>query len=201
MQPEAPLLRAALLILLLQEDASWRYKTFYYSSSPSWRELQQLQAQQCRCIATAGHTANAVLSKVPAEPADEPAKGAAWTMPAQFQQRLTQRQHFMGQLLSAVQHGHQPVGSNAAGTHAPGCSSGERTEASGGSSSGLITVHSSDNMFEGGTGCHMWDAGFLLAEFVLNNPHIFAGEALSLASQGFVCCPCVSTIARFFLGL
>jgi len=41
--------------------------------------------------------------------------------------------------------------------------------------SGLITIHSSDNMFEGGTGCHMWDAGFLLAEFVLNNPHLIAG--------------------------
>jgi hypothetical protein len=46
-------------------------------------------------------------------------------------------------------------------------------------------------MFEGGTGCHMWDAGFLLAEFVLNNPHIFAGQGLSRAWYCHVCCSCV----------
>jgi hypothetical protein len=45
--------------------------------------------------------------------------------------------------------------------------------------SGLITVHSSANLFEGGTGCHMWDAGFLLAEFVLNNHSMFAGRGLA----------------------
>lgn len=40
---------------------------------------------------------------------------------------------------------------------------------------GLITLHLSNNMFEGSTGCHEWEAGFLMAEAVLNNPDLFRG--------------------------
>ena len=42
---------------------------------------------------------------------------------------------------------------------------------------GLITLKLALNLFEGATGCHEWEAGFLLAEFVLSNPDLFAGEA------------------------
>eukprot|EP00878_Enallax_costatus_P036951 GHUV01041603.1.p1 GENE.GHUV01041603.1~~GHUV01041603.1.p1 ORF type:complete len:137 (-),score=68.17 GHUV01041603.1:634-1020(-) len=41
---------------------------------------------------------------------------------------------------------------------------------------GVLSIHMSENLFEGSTGCHMWDAGFLLAEFVLNHPHLFKGR-------------------------
>jgi hypothetical protein len=35
----------------------------------------------------------------------------------------------------------------------------------------------STNLFEGGTGCHMWDAGFLLAEWLLNHQELITGAA------------------------
>lgn len=41
--------------------------------------------------------------------------------------------------------------------------------------SGLITLKLATNLFEGGTGCHEWEAGFFLAEFVLSQPDIFKG--------------------------
>ncbi len=41
--------------------------------------------------------------------------------------------------------------------------------------SGLITLQLATNLFEGGTGCHEWEAGFFLAEFVLSHPNIFQG--------------------------
>ena len=41
--------------------------------------------------------------------------------------------------------------------------------------SGIITLKLATNLFEGGTGCHEWEAGFLLAEFVLSNPGLFEG--------------------------
>ena len=41
--------------------------------------------------------------------------------------------------------------------------------------SGLVTLKLATNLFEGGTGCHEWEAGFFLAEFVLSRPDIFKG--------------------------
>lgn len=41
----------------------------------------------------------------------------------------------------------------------------------------LLSLHVSRNLLEGGTGCHDWEAGFLMAEFVLSNPHLFSGAA------------------------
>lgn len=40
----------------------------------------------------------------------------------------------------------------------------------------LITLRVSLNLFEGGTGCHEWEAGFFLAEWVMNHPALFQGE-------------------------
>lgn len=42
---------------------------------------------------------------------------------------------------------------------------------------GLVTLRLSDNLFEGGTGCHEWEAGFFLAEFVLSHPELFSSAA------------------------
>lgn len=50
------------------------------------------------------------------------------------------------------------------------------TAPTGSRSCGLITLHLSDNMFEGSTGCHEWEAGFVMAEIILNNPTVFAGR-------------------------
>jgi len=48
-------------------------------------------------------------------------------------------------------------------------------------SAGLITLHVSQNLFEGSTGCREWEAGFLLSEFVLSHADLFKGVlALSL---------------------
>ena len=40
---------------------------------------------------------------------------------------------------------------------------------------GVITLRLSDNLFEGGTGCHQWEAGFLMADFVLGHQELFKG--------------------------
>ena len=40
---------------------------------------------------------------------------------------------------------------------------------------GLITLKLALNLFEGATGCHEWEAGFLLAELILGNANLFRG--------------------------
>lgn len=64
---------------------------------------------------------------------------------------------------------------NTAGTTIATANPSGSSSACCGCHAGLVTLHSSDNLFAGGTGCHMWDAGFLLAEFVFNHPQLFAG--------------------------
>lgn len=40
---------------------------------------------------------------------------------------------------------------------------------------GLLALHVSLNLLEGSTGCHEWEAGFFLSEWLLNHPHLVAG--------------------------
>jgi hypothetical protein len=40
----------------------------------------------------------------------------------------------------------------------------------------LISLYVSDNLFEGSTGCHEWEAGFVLGEWLVANHHLLAGE-------------------------
>lgn len=40
---------------------------------------------------------------------------------------------------------------------------------------GLVSLRVSQNIIEGGTGCHDWEAGFVLAEFLLSNPSLVQG--------------------------
>ena len=46
----------------------------------------------------------------------------------------------------------------------------------GGGGAPTVTLHLALNLFEGSTGCHEWEAGFFLAEFVLGNPQRFRGK-------------------------
>ncbi|PRW60868.1 methyltransferase family [Chlorella sorokiniana] len=48
--------------------------------------------------------------------------------------------------------------------------------AAGDGSRGLLALHVSMNLLEGGTGCHEWEAGFYLSEWVLNKPTLVAGR-------------------------
>jgi hypothetical protein len=43
---------------------------------------------------------------------------------------------------------------------------------------GIMAVHLTNSMFEGGTGCAEWQAGHFLAEFVLSSAHLFAGRSI-----------------------
>lgn len=45
---------------------------------------------------------------------------------------------------------------------------------------GHITLRLSLNMLDGSTGCHQWDAGILLAQFILSNPEKFQGPAVPI---------------------
>ena len=52
---------------------------------------------------------------------------------------------------------------------------------------GFITLRLAQNMFEGSTGCHEWEAGFFLAEYLLNHPDLIKGMP-SLAETLLVLC-------------
>ena len=41
---------------------------------------------------------------------------------------------------------------------------------------GLLVLHTSAALSDGGTGCHEWEAGFLLAEHLLTCPELCRGE-------------------------
>ncbi len=45
---------------------------------------------------------------------------------------------------------------------------------------GHVTLYTSDNILEGSTGCSPWEAGFVLAEFILSNPYEFQGNEMLL---------------------
>ncbi len=45
-----------------------------------------------------------------------------------------------------------------------------------------VTLRLSVNLLEGDTGCHEWEAGFHLAEFVLNNPSLVLGAPPALCT-------------------
>lgn len=49
-----------------------------------------------------------------------------------------------------------------------------------GVSDGTVTLRVSQNLLEGNTGCHQWNAGFFLAEYVLNHPELVKGEHLTM---------------------
>lgn len=53
---------------------------------------------------------------------------------------------------------------------------------------GHITLHVCDNMFEGSTGCHAWEAGYALAEYVLSYPELFQGKSLHPLLDLCSCC-------------
>lgn len=42
----------------------------------------------------------------------------------------------------------------------------------------LLKLHCSDNMLKGNTGCHEWEAGFRLAELLLNAPHLIKDSCI-----------------------
>ena len=51
-----------------------------------------------------------------------------------------------------------------------------------GTSRDRIVIHAAKNVFEGSTGCFEWDAGYFLAEYILNSPHEFKGVCVELGS-------------------
>jgi len=55
---------------------------------------------------------------------------------------------------------------------------GRRGGAIGDRCAGVLRIASHVNMFAGSTGQYEWDAGYLLAEFILNSPALFEGRAL-----------------------
>jgi hypothetical protein len=50
----------------------------------------------------------------------------------------------------------------------------------------------SANLFEGGTGCHMWDAGFLLAEWLLNHQELITGASFAHHDSLITGCICTT---------
>jgi hypothetical protein len=85
--------------------------------------------------------------------------------------------------------------SEAAGEEPGGHTAGKPSEASKESSeeesdpllgAAAVTVHTSLNLFEGGTGCHEWSAGFYLAELAMSHPSLFAGRKVVELGAGVV---------------
>jgi hypothetical protein len=214
------------------DDASpWRYKTFYYSSSPSWEQLQQLQQQ---------HVANCRAACQQPHPTEQQqqqgvgADGRQGLVPLAQLQQLQARQQLLSKLLvqAAGQKQHEACSLQSKQQHCQmmnGCrnrqqqqqqqeevsmdaSEQEQIQQANGNlqeqcnwccqpqqehcyqqqqqqqqqqqrhCAGLVSVHMSANLFEGGTGCHMWDAGFLLAEWLLNHQRLVSGAGFFEAS-------------------
>jgi predicted nicotinamide N-methyase len=51
---------------------------------------------------------------------------------------------------------------------------------------GTITLRVSQNVLEGNTGCHQWEAGLFLAEHVLNHPELVKGEDLPMLARSAI---------------
>ncbi|GIL66565.1 hypothetical protein Vafri_20064 [Volvox africanus] len=62
------------------------------------------------------------------------------------------------------------AGAVLAAAVAPGYGEGHNGEC------GLISLHVSDNLLAGSTGCHVWEASFALAQWVLGHPERFRGR-------------------------
>lgn len=69
---------------------------------------------------------------------------------------------------------------------------------------GVVTLRLSQNMFEGSTGCHEWEAGFFLAEYVLNHPELVRGAPIFSPSgpedltEFLTLVPTLPTVIRFW---
>lgn len=70
------------------------------------------------------------------------------------------------------QQGHHQQQQQAAAELGSGWGAGSSLGSGG---NGVIALRVSNNLFEGGTGCHEWEAGFYLAEVVLSSPGCFTG--------------------------
>lgn len=160
--------------------AGWRWKTFLYASSRccsmSAHNLQLLQQHHAGCVSAA--------AAFQAQGGNSEHGGGSWVLPMPFQQRLQQQQRALQQLLAAAglvqQKQSDAIRANdRPNNHHKRHSSQQQEQGpptvSSHTAAGLLTINSSDNLFEGGTGCFMWDASFPLAEWVLNHPDVFAG--------------------------
>lgn len=70
---------------------------------------------------------------------------------------------------------------STAGMKGGGVVSNARIDSSGAhgsAASGFIVVRASENMFQGSTGCFEWDAGYFLAEYILNHPDEFQNHVV-----------------------
>ena len=76
------------------------------------------------------------------------------------------------------------------------CRSCERSMPFMGAQGGSVTLRLAQNMFEGSTGCHEWEAGFFLAEYLLNRPDLVKGM-LSMAEAMIT--PCLDACQRSHL--
>lgn len=162
--------------------AGWCYKLFAYAAvgQPPAATLARLQQME--------------VSLVAASPgADTAAEGA--------QQRVQQEEVPGGADAGSPAHGER-AGSSGAGadaepqvaaTGADGslipplvCPAVDSSSGTGGGSGacGVMALRVSRNLFEGGTGCHEWEAGFFLAEVVLSHPALFAGVCCAWRAAG-----------------
>lgn len=60
----------------------------------------------------------------------------------------------------------------------------QKTTCGAAGATGLITLHVSQNLLEGSTGCHEWEAGFVLAEYIFSHPSLFQG----ISTLSSLCC-------------
>ncbi|CAL8467697.1 g7235 [Coccomyxa elongata] len=56
------------------------------------------------------------------------------------------------------------------------CRSSFGSPAGPGDTKGLISLHVSQDLLEGSTGCHEWEAGFVLSEYILSHASLFKGK-------------------------
>lgn len=121
-------------------------------------------------------------------PAGEPAAATLQRLAALEQQVAQQRQLYAQQQQEQRQRSRQQ-GKCEPASQLPPATAGDGRH-------GLLALHVSLALSEGGTGCHEWEAGFLMAEWVLSRPQLVAGVLRCGRQAG----PCSVTLFLYRFG-
>ncbi len=172
-----------------QAGSPWSHRTYYYTRHPDAHELWQLSKEHAARVAAgdrrsgteadsadcARHSNMGDASSFSASSSDAIAAGVAVAKSSVANMRRRNGVNVPSGGSTGSSNGDGSTGNGSTG-NGTSTSSGSAAKHSSSLPSGVMTLWVSDNLFEGGTGCHPWEAGFRLAEFVMSNPELFAGK-------------------------
>lgn len=133
-------------------DAKWCYRTYAYTMPAASRQSPKCTAETSAETTDAEHATDSATT-VTREVSEQPRIGSSTPRAASKEPSLSRDPSTIEPDDGTLSRGRANSAENQ-----------------------LVTVRVSLNLFEGGTGCTTWSAGFYLAEFALTNPEIFVGK-------------------------